>query len=156
MAKAGYSAVTGGAVALSAATAKSVIGVKSHANFGLDLKKIRVGFDGVTATAVPVLIELCYATFATNSPGTNSTSVTPAQLYGRVITAGFTAGKTWTTEPTVLTVLDEWLLTPNGGSAWYDIPLGDTPDSAVSEGWVLRLTAPATVNARAGLWVERC
>ncbi len=156
MAKAGYSAVTGGAVALSAATAKSVLGVKSHANFGLDLKKIRVSFDGTSATATPVLVELCYATFATNSPGTNSTSVTPAQLYGRAITVGATAAKTWTTEPTALTALEEWLVTPAGGLAVYDLPLGDTPDSAVSEGFVLRLTAPAAVNARAGIVFERC
>lgn len=155
MAKAGYSAATGAAVALSAATAKSVLGVKSGAAFGVDLKKIRVSFDGVTASAVPVLVELCYATFATNAPGTNSTSVTPAQVYGRVIAHGVTAARTWTTEPTVLTVLDEWLLTPNGGLALYDIPLGDTPDSAVAEGFTVRLTAPATVNARATLWWER-
>jgi hypothetical protein len=156
MAKAGYSIVTGGAVALSAATAKSVLGVKSHANFGLDLKKFKVSFDGVTASAVPVLVELCYATFATNSPGTASTSVTPAQIYGRTIAVGATAAKTWTTEPTVLTVIQEWLLTPNGGVVAYDFPLGDTPDSAVSEGFVIRCNAPAAVNVRAALEFERC
>ncbi|HEY9367012.1 hypothetical protein [Streptomyces sp.] len=156
MAKAGYSIVTGGAVALSAATAKSVLGVKSHANFGLDLKKFKVGFDGVTASAVPVLVELCYATFATNSPGTASTSVTPAQIYGRSVTVGATAAKTWTTEPTVLTVVQEWLLSPNGGLVFYDFPLGDTPDSAVSEGFVIRCTAPAIVSVRASMEFERC
>ena len=155
MAKCGYTAVTGGAVALSAATAKSILGVKAHANSGIELKKYRVGFDGVTASAVPVLIELCYSTFATNSPGTNSTSVTPAQAYGRVISVQATAGKTWTTEPTVLTVVEEFLLTPNGGLLFYDGPLGDTPDSAVSEGFVIRCTAPATVNVRATMWWER-
>lgn len=152
----GYSIVTGGAVALSAATAKSVLGAKAHANSGLIVKALKVGFDGVAADAVPVLIELCYATFATNSPGTNSTSVTPAQKRGRVLAAGFTAGKTWTTEPTVLTVLDEWLLTPNGGTALYDFPLGDEYDSALAEGFVIRLTAPAVVNARATMDLERC
>lgn len=154
MAKTGYSAVTGGAVALTAATAKSVLGVKGHANFGVDLKKFRLGFDGITA-AVPVTVELCYATFATNSPGTASSSVTPSQNYGRVTAAGVTAGKTWTTEPTALTVLDEWLLSPNGGLVLFDFPLGDTPDSAVAEGFVLRLTAAATVNVRASMWWER-
>lgn len=156
MAKAGYTATTGAAVALTAATAKSCLGIKSHANFGLDLKKYRVAFDGVTASAVPVLVELCYATFATSSPGTASTSVTPAQVYGRAITVGATAARTWTTEPTVLTVIEEHLLTPNGGLEIYDFPLGDTPDSAVSEGFVVRLTAPAAVNARLTFWFERC
>jgi hypothetical protein len=151
-----YTAPTGGAVALSAATAKSVLGVRAHANSGLLLRKYRVAFDGVTASAVPVLIELCYATFATNAPGTNSTSVTPAQALGRVIAVGATAGKNWTAEPTVLTTVEEHLLTPNGGLEEYDFPLGDEPDSAVSEGYVLRLTAPATVNARATMWFSRC
>jgi hypothetical protein len=156
MAKSGYSVATGGAVPLATGTAKTVIGVRSGASFGLDLKKVRVSLDGTTATAVPVLVELCYATFATNSPGTNSTSITPAQLYGRTIAHGITAAKTWTAEPTVLTPLDEWLLTPAGGLVILDIPLGDTPDSAVSEGFALRLNAPAVVNARAALWFERC
>lgn len=156
MARVGYSATTGGAVALTAATAKSILGVKAHANSGVDLKKFRVAFDGVTASAVPVLIELCYSTFATNSPGTASTSVTPAQAYGRVLAVGATAAKTWTTEPTVLTVVEEFLLTPNGGVIFYDWPLGDTPDSALAEGFVIRCTAPATVNVRGSIWWERC
>ncbi len=156
MAKAGYTITTGGAVALSAATAKTVLGVKSHANFGVDLTKFRVGFDGVTASAVPVLIEVCYCTWGANAPGTNSTSVTPAQAYGRALTVGATAAKTWTTEPTTITVLEEFLLTPNGGVVLYDWPLGTTPDSALGEGFALRLTAPAAVNVRAAMWFERC
>ncbi|WP_433234014.1 hypothetical protein [Actinomadura nitritigenes] len=156
MAKAGYSAVTGGAIALTGGTAKTVLGLKGHANFGLDLKKVRIGFDGVTATNVPVLVELGYCTWASNSPGTNSTSVTPAQIYGRATAVGATAGKNWTTEPTAITTVEEWLLTPAGGLVLYDFPLGDTPDSAVSEGFVLRCNAPAGVNVRAGLQFERC
>jgi hypothetical protein len=156
MAKAGYSAVTGAAVALSAGVAKSILGVRGNAAFGIDLKKFSVSFDGVTATAVPVLVEICYATFATNAPGTASTSVTPTQIYGRSVVHGVTAARTWTTEPTVLTTVRHLLLSPNGGVVLYDWPLGDTPDSAVSEGYVIRCTAPAAVNAYAGLWWERC
>lgn len=154
--KAGYSITTEGAVALSAATAKTILGVISPAQFGCDLKKFRVAFDGVTASAVPVLVELCRSTQASNSTaGTNNTSVTVNQIYGRAITAGFTAGKTWTSEPTVLTVIDSWLLTPNGGLVLYDFPLGDTPDCDVSNGFVLRCTAPAIVNVRASMIFER-
>jgi hypothetical protein len=155
MAKAGYSAVTGAAIALGAGTPKSVLGVRSGASFGLDLKKFSVSFDGITATHTPVLVEICYATFATNAPGTNSTAVTPVQNYGRVIAHGTTAARNWTTEPTVLSVAREFLLSPAGGVVLYDWPLGDTPDSAVSEGYVIRCTAPAGVNVRAGLWWER-
>jgi hypothetical protein len=37
----------------------------------------------------------------------------------------------------------------------YDFPLGDTPDTAVSNGIVLRCTAPAVVNVRASMHFER-
>ncbi len=156
MSKAGYSATTQADVALAAATAKSVIGVTAPATFGIDLTKFRIGFAGITAGAVPGLIELCAATFATNAPGTNSTSATVQQDYGRAITAGFTAAYNWTTEPTVLTVIDSWLLTPTGGLVIYDYPLGTSPDNAVSTGFVLRCTFAAIVNLRATLHFERC
>lgn len=156
MATVGYSAVTQAASALSAATARSVIGVVAPAQFGCSLQGWQVAFDGVTASAVPVLIEVCRSTFATNGPGTNSTSATVQQDRGRAITAGFTAGYSWTTEPTVLTVIESFLMTPNAGAIVYDYPLEREPDCDVSNGFVLRLTAPATVNARATLKFGRC
>lgn len=155
MAKAGYSIITTADIALSAATAKSVLGIRGNAAFGVDLIGIRFGFDGVSGSAEPVTIDLCYATFATNAPGTNSTSRTPAQLYGRVLTHGFTGGSNWTAEPTVLTVIDSWLWHPQSGII-YDVPLGTSYDSAFSEGFVLRMTAPAAVNVNAGFKFERC
>lgn len=153
MSKTGYSAVTGGAVALGAGTAKSVIGVKSNAAFGIDLRRLKLAYDGVTASAIPVLVELCYSTFATNSPGTNSSSVTPIQGYGRVAAHGVTAAKNWTTEPTVLTVVNEYLLTPNSGLVFEEFPEG--LDTALGEGYTLRCNAPAAVNVRGTLWFER-
>lgn len=155
MAKAGYACNTEASVALSAGVAKTILGVNGTSAFGVDLTGFIVSFDGVTASAVPVLVEICYATFATNAPGTASTTVTVDQRYGRAITAGFTAARNWTTEPTVLTPTRELLLTPNGGLIDYDYPLGMTPDSAVSNGFVLRCNAPATVNVRATLRFER-
>lgn len=156
MAKAGYSAVTQADVALAAATAKSVLGVVAPAQFGVDLTKFRISFAGTTAGATPGLIELCRSTFATNPPGTNSTSATVQQDYGRAITAGFTAAYNWTTEPTVLTVIDEIVLTPTGGVFVYDYPLGTSPDCDVSNGFVIRCTFAAIVNLRASLYFERC
>lgn len=155
MAAVGYSCTTEGAVALSAAAAKTVIGAKAHANSGLQLKGFEIAFDGVTASAVPVLCEVCYCTWGANSPGTNSTSTTPRQNYGRVLTAGFTSGKTWTTEPTTLTVIKEFLLAPDKGVIAFQYPLGQEPDCALAEGFAIRLTAPANVNVRASMNVER-
>ena len=152
-----YTCTSEGAVALSAGVAKTVVGVKAHANSGLLLCGYTLAFDGVTASAVPVVVEVVYATWATNAPGTASTATTPRQTSGRVLTAGFTAGKTWTTEPTVLTALiPEFLLTPNGGAIVYNFPLGTEPDCALGEGFAVRLTAPAAVNVRGGVVVSRC
>lgn len=153
MAKAGYMTATGAAVALTAATAKTVLNVIAPAQFGIDLKKFRVAFDGVTASAVPVLVEVCISTQAT--AGT-STAGTVTQIYGRSITAGFTAAYNYTAEPTALTVIETLpLLDPNKGLVMYDWPLGDSPDTAVSNGFCIRCTAPAAVNVRASMQFER-
>lgn len=145
----GYAHVTEGAVALVAATAKSVIGGKAGSAVGLLWAFYNLAFDGVSASQVPVTMELCYCTFGANSPGTNSTGTAERQEYGRVIAADWTGGRNWTTEPTTITVLGEGSLTPNGGLILYDDPLSCEPDSAVSEGFVIRLTAAAAVNVRA-------
>jgi len=157
MTAAGYSIVTGGAVALTAGTARTILGAKANAAGPLDLQKIKVAFDGQT-TAVPVLVEVCYCSFATNGPGTQSTSVTPTLLYGRSTTLGWTAAKSWNAanEPTTITPFDEFLLSPNGGLVMYDYPLGTTPDTNLGEGIVLRCTAPAAVNVRATMILQRC
>lgn len=158
MAKAGYTVSTSAAVSLAAATAKTALMVICPSSFGVDLTKFRVEFDGVTASAVPALVELVTSTNASNStPGTANTSETSAitQVYGRSIATGFTAFSASSSEPTVLTVIERFLLTPCGGTLLYDFPLGSTPDTAVSAGIGIRITAPAIVNARASMWFER-
>lgn len=154
--QAGYSVQCTVAVPLVGGTAKTVVGVISTANFGCVLKKYRVSFDGVTASAVPVYVEICNCTFATNPPnGTANTLETTWQNYGKGITAGFITARNWSTEPTVVSPLDTFDLTPNGGTVIYDFPLGDCPDVGVSTGFIIRCTAPAAVNFRGGLWFER-
>jgi hypothetical protein len=153
-----YSLVTPAAVALSAATAKTAVFVLAPSGHGMSLKKFRIGFDGVTASNVPVFWEVNYLTGATNStPGTNNTTATSAiqQTSGRAISNSFVAGYNCTSEPTVQTNVDADLLTPNGGLLVYDFPLGDEPDSAVSQGFCIRLTAPAAVNVRVGMFFKR-
>ena len=159
MARATYENATQAAVASAAATtAKTILGVKAHANSGLLLLNWNIDFDGVTASAAPIFVELCYITWATNSPGTASTSLTPVQRGGRVLTAGFTAGYAWTTEPTAVTMLRNYLLDPNKGVYEFTFPLGDEPDCALGEGFGVRCTVPsggAAVNYRANMTVCR-
>jgi hypothetical protein len=149
-----YQVGAGADVTLAAATVKSVLGIRAGAAFGIQLKAWGVSFDGVTAAAEPVLVELCYATFATNPPATNSTTETPVQASGRVLTHGMTAASNWTSEPTVLTVLDELRVHPQTGYKEL-VPLGDEPDTALNQGFVLRCTAAAGVDVRPMLRVSR-
>lgn len=149
--------MTGAEVSLSAATTKSVLGIKSHANFGLDLLMVAVHAlaSGSSAPGYePILVEVCYSTWATNSPGTNSTSVTSVQEYGRVIAVGSTAARSWSSEPTTLTVIDEFMVHPQTGwQVWR--PPGQTPDCAVSEGFVIRMNSDNALSVRAMMKTER-
>ena len=155
MAQTLYSVQTSAAVALSAATAKSILGIQGAADFGIDLKKIRVSLDGVTAANTPVLVELCSSTVATAGTSTAATAVAVAGRQNA--NTGFVGAQNYTAEPTVLTVIDQWLLTPNGGTLLYDFQdVGDTPDTALAQGFTLRLNAPQAVNARAAFWFGRC
>jgi hypothetical protein len=62
-----------------------------------------------------------------------------------------------TSEPTVQTQWKLLRITPNGGTYDYDWPLGETPDSPVSNGFTIRCTAPTSaVNVRASVRFERC
>lgn len=143
-------------VALTAATAKTVVGVKCATNVCLRALEIGFGFDGATSTNAAVVCEIGTCTWATNSPGTNSTSVTPAkQDTGRAETIQATAGKTWTTEPTTITVLQVIDLPQYNGfmvlplAQWYS-----TLILAGGNGLVLRLTSPNNVNVSGYLKCE--
>lgn len=160
MAKAGYVVGTSSAVALTATTARTALMVICPAQFGIDLLGFTISFDGVTASDKAVLCELVTSTNATNStPGTANTSETSniIQSYGRPITTGFTAFSASTSEPTVLTRIRSWDVSPTGATFFYDFALGRTIDTAVSTGLGIRLTAPTSaVNAKVEMLFERC
>lgn len=150
---------TGGAIALVAATAKTVIGLAGGANNAPSLVEFAISFDGVTASAVPVLVEAVSGTNATNPPGTASTTVTPKQVRGVTSASVHTAAYNWTTEPTVLEVYKKRLLTPNGGLIVVQLPLGREPTGQVAASTQFkfvgyRLTAPAVVNTHIDLEYE--
>lgn len=156
MANAGYTACSG-LVALSAAVAKTNLFVVAGSQHGINLKKFRVSMDGTTIGAPSVLVELTQLTGASNvTPGTNNTTITPVQAYGREVSvSSWAAGAACTLEPTVQTVYDAWDQTPYQSAIFYDWPLGDTPDMPVNQGFAVRLTAQQSVNARITMWFER-
>jgi hypothetical protein len=163
MAKSGYTITTEGEVALAAAgTVKTVLGVDSGTDLCPDILSWWVDLNSITAGDHTVKISLLVCTFATNGPGTNSTSVTVKQAYGRVAGTGFTAAKNWTAEPTTVESqsYDEFSLDANKGLWRYDSPLGQTYDCALGSGFIIRalIETGDTVTAasiRAGMKFER-
>jgi hypothetical protein len=153
----GYTVTTGtAAIALTGGAAKTVMYINAAASNQPSIVEFSIGFDGVTASNVPALVELVLGTKASNStPGTGSTAFTPLQIRGWPAQASAqTAANNCTSEPTVLTAVKQWLLTPNGGLLVVQFPLGReltavASGTAVSGNQVgVRVTAPANVNVR--------
>jgi hypothetical protein len=144
------------AIALTAAAAKTVMYINAAAANQPSIVEFSISFDGVTATNTPALIEFVFGTKASNStPGTGSTTFTPLQLRGWPAQASANAAaNNCSSEPTVLTAVKQWLLTPNGGLLVIQMPLGReitavASGTAVSGNQVgIRVTAPQIVNTR--------
>lgn len=153
-----YSLITTAAVALAAATAKTVLMLLPPASFAIELLEYTVSFDGVTAAAAPVLCEIVQSTQAgVGTPG--GSPPTPAQYKGRTIAHGITLGYAYTAEPTALTVIDQQLVDPYKGLFAFPIPDGDEFETDTSAGPIkgigIRCTAPAIVNVRAEMRFRR-
>lgn len=133
-------------VALTAATAKSVLQAISSSTGVIKIVEIGVSFDGVSSTAEPVTVELTSSTQA--GTGT-STSQTPVQVSGATRAVQATGARNYTAEPTTLTVLKRWLVHPQTGMI-LQFPLGREPQQNTgSDALGIRCTAPATVNCQA-------
>lgn len=141
---ASYTVESNGDIALSAATAKSVLSYICAANSPACITELCAGFDGTTANAEAVTVELCSSTEA--GAGT-ATSHTMVQVSGSPRAAQGSAKRNFTAEPSVLTVLKRWLVPPNGGPLVLQFPLGREPvQNTTADALVLRCTAPAAVN----------
>lgn len=140
-----YTVETTTDVALSAATAKSILGVIGASNAPFRVIEFGVSFDGTSGTATPVTVELC--SVSTTSAGT-STSQTPVQTGGVTRTVQASGKRNYTAEPTTITVLKRYKVHPQSGIV-IQFPLGREPEISTSGyGCVIRVTAAATVNAQ--------
>lgn len=120
------------------------------AGHGLRVVEFGISFDGVTAANVPVDVELITTTAA--GAGTPGVSPTPVQIRGRS-TGGSapTAGSNYTAEPTTVTSLNHYFVTPNGGLFVVQFGEEDGLEIDSSGGTTktigLRITPPNVVNA---------
>ena len=139
-------------VALTAATAKSVLGVKAATNVCVKITEVSVSMDGSTSTNAPAVCEFMQCTFGANAPGTNSTSVTPSKRdTGRAETIQATAAKAWSTEPTTLTLQRSLDVGQYNGVVVYMHPFASPFIVIGAQGCVNRITSPNNVNFSGGL-----
>lgn len=144
-------------VALSGATAKTVIGVQAAANIALKLLEASASFDGATSTNAPAVVDFNRVTFATNAPGTNSTAITEANTKrdpGRAETPQMQAGHTWTVEPTVLTAQHSKDVGQFNGLYHYIAPFSAPHIIVGGQGFCITITSPNAVNVSGHLTVE--
>ena len=81
----------------------------------------------------------------------------PIDIGGSDAAALLTYTGNYTAEPTTLTVIKQWLVTPYGGNLVIQFRLGREPeaDATTNKGIAIRLTAPAAVNARGYIELTR-
>lgn len=151
MAVPGYGYASTADIALSAATAKTVMAVTGVANKLVRLISFEVSFDGTTAGNEGVVVELCKNTQA--GAGTN-TDRTPIQIRGQTRTADGDIKENYTAEPTVLTPIKVYIIHPQTGIG-VRFDLGREPATIGATGFAIRCTAPNAVNCRASVeWEE--
>lgn len=142
-------AATTAEVALSAATAKTVIQLVAPTNQRLLMEKWGIYFDGVSPTAEPVQVRLVKQTTA----GTMS-ALTPVKRGDPgAETLQATAQHTATAEPTVTDVYDVKEIHPQ---TFYEFlwPSGKEQPVAGGTRIGIECTAPAVVNVRAVFWYQ--
>ena len=145
--RSGTSATNSTAVALTAATVKTVVAVLGSAADTLSLKRVRVSFASVTATDVPALVEVGFVT----TIGTVGTSFTPVQMVGSTVASSATAGYNNSAEPTYNRIFESLYVPVNNGLMDWFYPLGEEPSCDVSQGFGLRITAPQAQSVYAAL-----
>lgn len=121
-------------------TLTTMLGTKCPANQAVTVEEIDCGLDGTNSAQAPGIVDLTHCTYATNAPGTSSTSTTPqASDSGRPETIQSTTGKLWTAEPTV-----------KGGAPWKSFLVPTYMGSAIAP---LPMLRPMILKGGGGLSV---
>jgi hypothetical protein len=147
-----------GAISLSANVTKTLLQLQAPANQGVAWKRLKVSFEGVTATDKPVILQILRQTDA----GTGGNAVTETVLKapkGTAPTPQATAlaGLWATTEPSASDIIDEVYVHPQSGYEWVWQEAEDE-FAYFNDRYAVRCITPAgnaTTNAIASLnWEE--
>lgn len=136
-------------IALTAATARTVLQLIAASNHPVRILGVGVFFDGTSVTAEPAIVDLLRQTTA----GTMSSLTLVKRDPGRSETLQTTGQHTATAEPTAGDIIDSWQVHPQQG---YEVfyPLGQEPIIGGSGRVGIRVTAPANVNVLAKIIFE--
>jgi hypothetical protein len=141
-------ATTQGEIAASIGAAKTILQIVAAANHPVAIKGVSVSFDGTSASAEPIQVDLLRQTTA----GTMSAG-TPVEETTTGTTLQTTSQINATVEPTAGNVLRRWEVHPQSGL----IEKFTIEDEIVVAGGGrlgLRITAPAAVNALGSISFE--
>ena len=144
--------VTTGSTALVTATAKTAVELATGTAITNRIFQIDVTFNGTSATAVPVTVDLISST----ATGTGTAITFAAAHQVDSATSGnpiSTAKVNLTAEGAGPVVIAAWFVPPTAGVT-YQLPLGREYDMKVSQFRGVRLTAPAVVNYIVNVWFE--
>lgn len=139
---------TEGEIALTAATAKTVLQLVAASNHRIKILSFGVFFDGVNVVGEPVQVRILRQSDA----GTMS-SATPRKIGVYSETLQTTAQKTATAEPSAGDVIDVFEVHPQNGYEKY-WPLGQEIIVAGGGRIGIECTAPEAVNVRAKFTAE--
>jgi len=135
-------------IALTAATAKTVLQLKAPTNHRVKILGWGVFFDGISATAEPVVVRVLRQT----TTGTMS-ALTPGQVIPVAETILTTAAHTATAEPTASTLVESIECHPQGG---YEKTYNQGQEPVIAGGGYVGIecNAPAGVNVTAKFFFE--
>jgi hypothetical protein len=139
--------------ALAAATAETVVLLAGNTSSKMAIYRWRVGFDGTSSTAEPIVVSVKRGNSASQGTSTGATEEKLDPDDSASLSNGFhsfTVEPTYTGQP-----LDIVEVHPQGG--WYEWVARDDADMLVLDDATnsfigIEVTAPATVNCSASLW----
>ena len=148
MARNTFSLTTTAAVALTAATEKTLVQLNSGASMITAITGLDITFDGTSNSAVPVVVKIITVSTAGTGSARNpiKTKDTSTALLG-------TGTENHSAEGTNGNILKIFHVHPQAGVV-YPIPMRDEIEMAASTRIAVKVTAPAGVNALCTLYGE--
>lgn len=143
--------VTRNTVFAATAGAKTVLKLVTPTTFSIQLHRIKISTDGVTASAVPATVDLF--TSDETTAGTGAGSAVTSQIQGATTAHGLTVTQNHSAEGTTYTIVDSFYIPQYMGLIIIDNPL-DTEEQSpagLADSIGIRINVTANVNVLCSL-----